>query len=149
MEFRWGSSPPCQCPTANSLGRHMTLAWLVGRLSLEPQGLVYGHIYDPTQLMGISPFGLFCQNYWKWSPLSDHGAKDYVSLELPACHLCCHMETLYLRVKSRISRTRRLWGTSHKERRQREREGNPNPANIPGLEPNLPKGISWDFHVHQ
>ena len=33
--------------------------------------------------------------------------------------------------------------------KEAEREGNPNPANIPGLEPNLPKGISWDFHVHQ
>lgn len=32
---------------------------------------------------------------------------------------------------------------------ERERERNLNPANILGLEPNLPKGISWDFHVHQ
>ena len=40
-------------------------------------------------------------------------------------------------------------GQGKEAERERERERNLNPANILGLEPNLPKGISWDFHVHQ
>lgn len=80
------------------------------------------------------------------------GAKDYVPLELPVGSLCCYMEMLCLRMRPRISRTRRRWEAVSEERREREREAEReglNPENILGLEPNLPKGTSWNFHVHQ
>lgn len=58
----------------------------------------------------------FSWNYWRQSPLSDN--RDYVSPKLPRIILAATR----LRMKLRISRTRRLWETLRGKEKERVRE---------------------------
>lgn len=79
--------------------------------------------------------GLFVGNIGNEAIPQITGAKDYVSFELPECHLCCYVETSCLRMKSRISRTRRLWETLREDMRESEHEAEREKLN--------PDDITW------
>lgn len=96
--------------------------------------------------MGIRPFGLFVGTTGNEGLSQITGAKDYVSLELPACHLGCYMETV---PKNEAKNKQNQETVGDTERGKEAETEKLNPDNILGLEPNLPKGISCNFHVHQ
>lgn len=92
-----------------------------------------------------------CLELLDTKPSQMTGAKDYVSLELPAGPLCCYMKRSYLRMKPRIGEPgdcERHWERKGEKEgvKEKGREADREKQRNLGLEPDLPKGI-WCFLV--